>query len=56
MQVTARSHTFIKQSFLNLEGITPINYMKKRKYWVQPLLCEAAFESDGKFVTRHFLQ
>ena len=29
MQVTARSHTFIKQSFLNLEGITPINCMKK---------------------------
>ena len=56
MQVTARSHTFIKQSFLNLEGITPINYMKKRKCWVQPLLYEAAFESDGKSVTRHFLQ
>ena len=31
MQVTAQSHTNIKQSFLNLEGITPINYMKKRK-------------------------
>ena len=54
MQVTARSHTYIKQSFLNLEGITPINCMKKKKCWAQPLLFEAAFKSDGKFVTRHF--
>ena len=54
MQVTARSHTFIKQSFLNLEGITPINCMKKKKCWAQPLLFEAAFKSDGKIVTRQF--
>ena len=31
MQVTARSHTYIKQSFLNLEGITPVNYVKEKK-------------------------
>lgn len=36
MQVTARSHTFIKQSFLNLEGITPINCMKKRNVGFSP--------------------
>ena len=36
MQVTARSHTFIKQSFLNLEGITPINCMKKRNIGFSP--------------------
>ena len=36
MQVTARSHTYIKQSFLNLEGITPINCMKKRNIGFSP--------------------
>ena len=36
MQVTARSHTFIKQSFLNLEGITPVNCMKKRNIGFSP--------------------
>ena len=54
MQVTARSHTYIKQSFLNLEGITPVNLHEEKKYWAQPLHFEAAFKSDGKFVTRHF--
>ena len=27
---------------------------EEKKYWVQPLLFEVAFKSDGKFVTRHF--
>ena len=36
MQVTARSHTFIKQSFLNLEGTTPVNCMKKRNIGLSP--------------------
>ena len=36
MQVTARSHTFIKQSFLNLESITPVDYMKKRNIGLSP--------------------
>ena len=54
MQVTARSHTFIKQSFLNLEGITPVNLHEEKKYWAQPLHLEAAFKSDGKIVTRQF--